>query len=112
MVGAQLLWERAHRGLWRGVGRSLSDQGSKEQVLGTEDSGERERGAEGWWQREGEGERSSRLLAPGCQESAAGEGVGAGMGLPSVSAKRRRPIHRALGWGGRLRESESPWQTE
>lgn len=37
------------------VGRSLSDQGSKEQVLGTKDSGERarERGAEEWWQREG-----------------------------------------------------------
>lgn len=26
MVGAQLLWERTHRGLGGGVGRSLSDQ--------------------------------------------------------------------------------------
>lgn len=40
-VGAELLWEGATGAFGGGIGRSFCDQGSKEQELGTEDSGER-----------------------------------------------------------------------
>lgn len=90
-----------------GVGRSLGDQGSKEQVLGTEDSGERERGAEEWWQREGgKGQQTSGSRVSG---DAAGQGEVKGVRAPrmgdcsrSATSAGRDPIHRALGWEGRL----------
>lgn len=41
MVGANCTLGERPTGAFGEVGRSLSDQGSKEQVLGTEDSGER-----------------------------------------------------------------------
>lgn len=85
-----------------GVGRSLSDQGSKEQVLGTEDSGERERGAEGWWQREEE--RAADFWLPGVRRrSGRGKSRGANPahgGCPRSAAQgEAHPQGTGLGEG-------------
>lgn len=79
MVGAELLWEGGCRGLWPGVGRPLSDQGSKGQVPGTRplQKGPRATGAEEW-PAEGGRERAADFWLPRVRRRGGAGGVRGG----------------------------------
>lgn len=116
-VGAELLWEGATGAFGGGIGRSFCDQGSKEQELGTEDSGERarERGAEEWWQTEG-GKRQT--YGSRCQETPQGGGrqgvePRTQEACPLGRRQARAETPSTGRWAGKgVSRSQSHWQTQ